>query len=129
MGNRVLIAYASKRGSTGEVAEAIGESLRGHGVAAEVHPIRSVPSPDGHGAAVIGSAIRFGQWLPEPVAFVDTHQGQFRAIPTAISSVDLLALDDSEASQERRQAYTAPVRAIAATGQRSGPGRRRCLRR
>jgi len=36
MGDKVLVAYASRAGSTGEVAEAIGEVLRDRGATVDV---------------------------------------------------------------------------------------------
>ena len=112
MDSKILIAYASKCGSTGEVAQAIGQSLCEKGVAADVRPVKSVTSLDGYRAVVIGSAIRFGQWLPEAVEFVKNNQARLSQIPTAFFTGHMLAVDDSEDSRKRRQAYTDPVRKI-----------------
>jgi flavodoxin len=61
----MLVAYASKAGSTGEVTEVIGRVLCDEGAAVEVKPIREVDDPSGYGAVVVGGAVRMGRWLPD----------------------------------------------------------------
>ena len=62
---RVLVAYASMHGSTGEVAEAIGRVLCGHGAAVDIRLIKNVNSLTPYEAVVVGSAVRRDKWLPE----------------------------------------------------------------
>ncbi len=112
MDSKMLIAYASKCVSTGEVAQAIGQSLCEKGAVVDVRPVKSVTSGDGYRAVVIGSAIRFGQWLPEALDFVKNNQPRLSQIPTAFFTVHMLNLDDSQQSRKRRQASTDPVRKI-----------------
>ena len=45
MSASVLVAYATRYGSTQEVAEAVAETLRGCGLAAECQPINKVQTP------------------------------------------------------------------------------------
>jgi menaquinone-dependent protoporphyrinogen oxidase len=73
---RVLVAYASKMGSTKEIAEAIGARLTEHGCLAEVHSAGTVDSVDGYDAIVLGSAVYAGRWRPEAVRFVRRHRDQ-----------------------------------------------------
>jgi menaquinone-dependent protoporphyrinogen oxidase len=107
MDNRILIVYASKCGSTGEVAQAIGQSLCDAGATMDVRPVKAVTSIDGYRA--VGSAIRMGQWLPEAVDFLKKHQARLSQMPTALFTVHMLNVDDSPASQSARAAYVAPV--------------------
>ena len=86
-GKRILVAYASRCGSTGEAAQAIGEVLSGPEVAVDVKPIKAVTSVADYQAVVVGSAIRVGQWLGEAKRFVNTHQDALRQMPTACFSV------------------------------------------
>jgi len=63
----VLVAYASKHGSTAEIAEAIGAALREAGLAAEVMPAaeaRQVGAYD----AVVSAAALLRDWLREATA-------------------------------------------------------------
>lgn len=112
MGKKILIAFASKYGSTREVAHAIEQRLYEKGASVEVWPVESVNSLDGYSAVIMGSAIRFGQWLPEALNFVKKFKAPLNRMPTAIFSVHMLALDDSETSRKQRQSYTEPVRKI-----------------
>ncbi len=57
MGIRTLVAYASRTGSTAEIAAEIGKTLSACGFAVDVLPIREKPQLDGYQAVVIGSAV------------------------------------------------------------------------
>ncbi len=117
MENKILVAYASKSGTTVEVAEAIGQALCAQGATVDVRPVKSVTSLDGYRAVVAGSAIRMGAWLPEAVKFVETNQARLQQVPTAIFTVHLQALDDSQESQKQRETYIEPLRKLFTPGQ------------
>jgi len=80
---RVLVTYASKYGSTGGVADAIGEELCSKEVAADVLLIKNVSNISSYQAVVIGSAIYMGKWMPEAVNFVEKHKDILRQVPVA----------------------------------------------
>ncbi len=109
METKILVVYASKYGSTAEVAQAIGDCLAERGASIDVKPVGEVISLAGYGAVVIGSAIRMGQWLPEAVAFVKKHQAELNQLPTAIFSVHILALGNGQEDQSKRLLYTEPL--------------------
>lgn len=110
--NKVLVAYASKCGSTGEVAQAIAEQLCAHGATVDVRRIADVGDVSEYDAFVIGSAIRMGSWLGEAKAFVEANAATLQAAPTAFFTVHMLNIDDSEESTNNRAAYVAPIHAI-----------------
>lgn len=110
--NKVLVAYASKCGSTGEVAQAIGKALCAHGATVDVRRIEEVGDVSGYDAFVVGSAIRMGNWLPQAKDFVEANAARLRTAPTAFFTVHMLNLDDSEESKTARAAYVAPIHAI-----------------
>ena len=112
METRILVAYASKSGTAAEVAQAVGRALPGKSVAVDVRPAQEVSSLDGYQAVVIGSGVRLGRWLPQAVEFVRKHEAQLRQVSTALFTVHMLWIDDSETSRRNRQAYSAPVREI-----------------
>lgn len=70
---RVLVAYASKMGSTKGIADAIGDELRRHGLQVEVREVREAGSPDQYDAVVLGSAVYAARWRPEAVRYVGRH--------------------------------------------------------
>src|SRR4051812_37263473 len=62
MNGRVLVAYASKMGSTVEIAEVIGAELRLHGLDVTVAPAQTVRSVRPYEFVILGSAIYGGRW-------------------------------------------------------------------
>lgn len=110
--SKVLVAYASKCGSTGEVAQAIAQTLCERGMTVDVRRVDEVSDVEAYDAFVVGSAIRMGSWLGEAKRFVETNVATLNAAPTAFFTVHMLNLDDSEESRAARAAYVAPVHAI-----------------
>jgi menaquinone-dependent protoporphyrinogen oxidase len=70
---RVLVAYATKMGSTRAIADAVGEGLLRHGLAVDVRNVREVSSLGDYQAVVLGSAVYMGRWRPEAARFVRQH--------------------------------------------------------
>ncbi len=83
----ILVCYATRYGSTGEIAGIIGEELRktGHGVT--VFPLSEVKDPGMYDAVVIGSPLYMGKWLTEARDFVSRFQHPLRERPVAVFSV------------------------------------------
>ncbi len=60
--DRVLVAYGTKHGATGEIAEAIGRALSAAGFDVDVQQARRVRSLGSYRAVVLGSAVYAGRW-------------------------------------------------------------------
>ena len=60
---KVLVAYASKHGSTAQIAAAIADALARHPLTVEFRQVGDAHHIDGYDAVVVGSAIYFGRWL------------------------------------------------------------------
>lgn len=111
--NKMLVAYATRGGSTAEVAEYVGEVLRATGkTTLDVRPLTPMLDVSGYNAVVVGSAIRMGHWLPEAVAFVKANREALSHIPTAYFLVSGLLRNDTPETRRRVLAYLDPVRAI-----------------
>jgi len=67
---KVLVAYASKAGSTKGIAEFIGEKLRARGVPAEVYDVGAVHRPEDYDAFVVGSGVYMFHWIKEAKHFI-----------------------------------------------------------
>ena len=80
---RVLVAYASREGSTAQIAEAIAAALREAGSEVDTLPVNEVRNLDGYHAVVIGSAVRIGKVLPEAVQFARRHRRALADLPVA----------------------------------------------
>lgn len=82
----VLVAYASKHGSTRGIAEGIGGRLRDRGIEAVVRPIRDVDGLEPYEAIVVGSAVYLGAWMKEAVAFLEGHADALGRVPVWLFS-------------------------------------------
>ena len=112
--SRVLVTYATKAGSTGEVAEAIGQVLCEGGVAVDVKPVKEVGDVSGYGGVVVGSAIRMGRWLPEAINFVEAHTAALGSMPVAYFQVSGFLKEDTPENRQEAATYLGTVRALAA---------------
>lgn len=110
---RVLVAYATRTGSTVGVAEAIGQCLGGRGLGVDVRPILESPPIGDYAAFVIGSAVNGGKWLPEAEEFVKANQQALGKVPVALFCVHIMNLGDDDGSRKNRLAYLSAVRPLA----------------
>jgi menaquinone-dependent protoporphyrinogen oxidase len=83
---RVLVAYASRAGSTKGIAEYIGEELRKSGIQTEVKDVANVSDLESYDAIVIGSALYMYHWLKEARQFVEKNHIALAARPVWIFS-------------------------------------------
>lgn len=72
--NKALVAYASKYGSTTEIAEKIGDVLRQSGLDVTVLPACQVGNAEPYGTIVLGSGVYAGHWLKEAAAFLEENE-------------------------------------------------------
>ena len=112
MGKGVLVAYASRCGSTGEIAETIGQALCERGAAADVRLAKEVTDICEYRAVVVGSAVRAGHWLPEAVDFVKAHQEALGGMPMGYFLACLTMMEDTEEARREAAAYLDPVREL-----------------
>jgi menaquinone-dependent protoporphyrinogen oxidase len=78
---RVLVAYATKLGSTGEIAETIAQVLRDAGHRAQAQPAGDVQSLDEWDAVVLGSALYAAHWQKDARRFVERFEAGLKARP------------------------------------------------
>ena len=77
----VLVAYASKYGSTQGIAEQVAGTLRMRGLQVELRPLAHATDLAQYDAFVIGSAAYIGSWLMEARDFVRRHRDELAAKP------------------------------------------------
>lgn len=109
MKKRILVAYASVSGSTGDVAEAIGKVIEQHGVTVDVAPVKDVFSVQGYNGVVVGSSIRAGRWLPEAVRFLREHQENLPVVPVAYFTTCLTMVNDTPDNRQIVRSYLEPI--------------------
>lgn len=112
MSNKILVAYASRNGSTAGVAEAIGKTLSESGAQVDVRPMQDVSDLTPYQAVVAGSAIRGGEWLPEAIQFVQTYRTALAQKPFAAFLVCMTMTLKNEKYREGVADWLEPVRAL-----------------
>jgi len=108
-GHKVLVAYASDCGSTGEVAESIGQVLCDNGTAVDVRLVENVKDLSSYQAAVIGSAVHSSKWLPEAIKFVETNQKVLSQLHVAYFLTCLTLYKSNDVTRRRARSYLDPV--------------------
>jgi len=109
MDKKVLVAYASKYGSTGGVADAIGKELCNRGAAVDVCMLKNIGDLNPYRSVVVGSAIYRGKWLPEAVDFVERNRGVLGQVPVAYFLVCITMSEPTEENRRKVLAYLDPV--------------------
>ena len=99
----VLVAYATKHGSTEEVAEAVTEELQGLGLEVELAKLRKVRNLDGYRSVVIGAPLYTGRWHKDARKFVKRHGKALEALPVAVFALGPLELAEEDVAASRRQ--------------------------
>jgi menaquinone-dependent protoporphyrinogen oxidase len=79
---RILVAYATKKGSTAEIAQAMGRELQAGGHIADVAEMGSVTSLDGYDAVIIGAPMYLGKMI-DTVKFVRRFRDGLMKLPVA----------------------------------------------
>ncbi len=102
MSNRILVAYATKYGSTGEVAERIGAKLSDRGLTVDVEPASKVTDLSGYSAVVLGAPYYIGKMLKDATAFLDRHQATLQGMPVALFALGP-ATADQDLEDDRKQ--------------------------
>jgi menaquinone-dependent protoporphyrinogen oxidase len=95
---RVLIAYGSKRGSTGEIAKAIGWTFEELGLEVDVRPAAEVEDVGPYEAVVLGGAVYMNRWHRDARRFGRRFAGALRERPVWLFSSGPLDLTAEERS-------------------------------
>jgi menaquinone-dependent protoporphyrinogen oxidase len=84
MPTSVLVGYATRYGSTREVAEAVAAALREQGLAVDVQPMREVRTLAGYSAVVLGAPLYMFRWHKDARRFLSRHRQALEERPVAV---------------------------------------------
>jgi menaquinone-dependent protoporphyrinogen oxidase len=119
MSARILVAYASVRGSTKEIAQAIGKELQAAGHSVDVMEMKSVLSLEDYHAVVIGAPLYMGKAVGDVGKFVKRHHDALATRPVAAFTVGVTPIgnksEEIENAMKIFRRALAPLEPVAAT--------------
>jgi menaquinone-dependent protoporphyrinogen oxidase len=83
----ILVAYASKKGSTAEVATFVGKRLREQGLVVDVRKAAEVEDLAFYDGVVLGGSLYFGRWHDDARAFLNRFRTALSDRPLAVFAV------------------------------------------
>ena len=107
--DRILVAYASRCGSTGGVADAIGRVLYEKGASVDVVRVGNVSDLTSYGAVVVGSAIHSDEWLSEASDFVIQNREVLSRVPVAYFLTCLTLVHPTEENRRTALGFLDPL--------------------
>ncbi|MBN4059320.1 hypothetical protein JYT32_00195 [Dehalococcoides mccartyi] len=110
---RVLVAYATRFGSTHEIASAIAHELNTAGLTAHAAETSSGLSVEDYDAFVIGSPLYGGTWPSNAGVFAAVMAERMNGKPTALFSVGTLMLKNPERGQVEHTEFIAGLAEVA----------------
>jgi menaquinone-dependent protoporphyrinogen oxidase len=138
--SQVLVAFATRGGSTEEVAGAIAQTLRDAGFATDLRRAREVGKPiTGCDLVVLGAPLYSGRWHRDAHRFLKQHRGELERIPVAVFAMGPRSGEEAGWQRTRHQldralmkrGWLAPVATTVFGGvdpPKRGHGERRDLR-
>jgi menaquinone-dependent protoporphyrinogen oxidase len=84
MASRVLVGFATRYGSTQEVADAVAAALRERGLEVDVQPAREVRTLERYSAIVLGAPLFMFHWHKDAIRFLSRHRQTLAGRPVAI---------------------------------------------
>ena len=115
----ILVAYASRKGSTAGIAQAIGKELNSEGDAVDVSEMKSVTSLAGYNAVVIGAPVYTGKVTGDVAAFVAANKDELSHLPVAgfVTGIAPVYPKTGDVKEFTDQFVTAlaPIRPVAIT--------------
>jgi menaquinone-dependent protoporphyrinogen oxidase len=86
MSKKVLVAYASKYGSTEQIAERIGLRLKKAGLDVDIRPVKAVIDPSAYSALLLGSGVYAGFCLKPAADFLKKQESALSKMPVWLFS-------------------------------------------
>jgi menaquinone-dependent protoporphyrinogen oxidase len=99
----ILLAYATKYGSTQAVAEQIATTLREKGLQVSVQRAREVGSLEGYDAVILGAALYMFRWHRDARRFLKRHRQALADRPVAVFALGPVNDDEGEFQDARAQ--------------------------
>lgn len=99
----ILVAYATKHGSTKQVAEEIAAQLERHGHAVDLLPAADVRELTGYIGVVLGGSLYTGRWHGDCRRFLRRYRNELGKVPVAVFAMGPRTLADDDVAGARKQ--------------------------
>jgi menaquinone-dependent protoporphyrinogen oxidase len=103
MSTSILVAYATKYGSTQEVAETVAATLREAGLSVTCGPARQVRALAGYDAVVLGAPLYMFRWHKDAKSFLARHRQDLTTRPMAVFALGPFNNEPKEFQDARGQ--------------------------
>jgi menaquinone-dependent protoporphyrinogen oxidase len=99
----ILVGYATRTGSTQEVAETIAAALREDGFSVTCQPVRQVRTLEGYDAVVLGAPLYMFRWHKDVLRLLARQQQALKARPAAVFALGPFHVEAKEFQDARAQ--------------------------
>jgi len=103
MGDRILVAYATKKGSTREVAEDVAHVIEDAGCFVDVRAAGEVESVEGYSGVVLGGALYMGRLHRDARRFLQRFRTELAELPTAVFAMGPGTAEEADVRRSRAQ--------------------------
>jgi menaquinone-dependent protoporphyrinogen oxidase len=103
MSTSILVGYATRSGSTQEVAEVVAATLREDGQMVDCQPVKKVRSLAEYGAVVLGAPLYMFRWHKDALGFLSRYHQTLVERPMAIFALGPFHEDAKEFQDARGQ--------------------------
>ncbi len=100
---KILVAYGTKKGSTGEVASKVAETLRKQGFETDLRPASEVKDLGSNAAVVLGGSIYMGRLHSDVQALLKRHRGELAKLPVAVFGMGPQTMEEKDVTSVRKQ--------------------------
>jgi menaquinone-dependent protoporphyrinogen oxidase len=99
----LLVAYATRNGSTRDVAEHVAAMLRLEGFDVACRPVGEIDDVAAAEAVVVGAPLYTGRWHRDACRFVERHREAISVRPFAVFALGPRTLEPADLASSRRQ--------------------------
>jgi len=103
MNRKVLVGYATKYGSTQEVASAIADVLSEGDRSVDLLALRDAKSLEEYSAVVVGAPFYMFKWLKDARKFLSRNQKTLESVPVAVFALG--PTDEKETEDNRPEVF------------------------
>jgi menaquinone-dependent protoporphyrinogen oxidase len=99
----ILVTFATRSGSTREVAQSIADTLKESGIEADFQPIRQLRSIERYQAVVLGAPLYMFRWHKDARHFLSKNRKELIKRPIAIFALGPIHDEEKEWQDVRQQ--------------------------